>query len=127
MFGNLILKSAECKTRKLESRLIVGKQEFCGDLLLHALDKIRRRLQVERHYNSAAQQTSIERRDPFRTILGPEEHSVADADLTRFKFTSKLKCSSSQPCVGPSCSSQSTPVSDRRLVAMRDTVIEKSI
>jgi hypothetical protein len=90
MFRDAIFKTLEGEARKLKL-VIVGKQEFRGNLLLHSLDKIGRRLQIQRHYNSAAEQAPVERRNPFRAILAPEEHAVAMSDLAGLEFTSKLK------------------------------------
>src|ERR1043165_2492807 len=125
MSHDVIFKSAKCQARD-RNLCLFGEQELRGNLLLHTLDKIRRRFEIEWHYNSAAEQTAVERRDPFRTILAPEEHAIAGADPTRFEFASKLNCGRSQTRVGPSRGSQPTPVRDSGLRAVRDTVVEKS-
>jgi hypothetical protein len=69
-------------------------------LLLDARNEVRRRFQIKRDDNRAAQEAAIETRDPLRTVLTPEKHAVSRADVSPFKLTSKLKRSGSETRVG---------------------------
>ena len=66
--------------------------------------------------------------DVAATLLKSQgvEYAIARTDFVFFEFASKLKSGGSQTCVGPSRGSQSTPVRNSSLFAMRDTVIEKT-
>src|SRR6185436_12611443 len=102
MFCDFAGETAEWQTRQVELWLrFVTEQQLGGNLLLHARDKILRRFEIEWHYNRAAQQAAVKRSDPFGTVLTPEQDAIAGADLTRFKFTCKLKRARSETRVGP--------------------------
>src|ERR1044071_1180602 len=92
---------AESQLRKIELRLRLREQQLRGDLLLHTRDKIRRRFQIERNHNDAAQQTTVEARDPLRPVLTPEEHPIASDDFSLFKLTRELKRTRSQSGIRP--------------------------
>src|SRR6185369_1464327 len=98
----------------------------CGDLLLHTSDKVRRRFQIERNDNYAAQQATVKARDPLRTVLAPEEHAIASDNVSRLELTRELKRRRSKPPVGPARKPHSHLVRHGSLLAMRTTVVEKA-
>src|SRR2546422_7950676 len=104
--------------------LLLAEQKQSGlDLSPRAINEIRRALLVERNRDRAAQQAAEERRDPFGTVLAPENDAIAFAYATRFKLARKLTGRSRKPPVRPACDAQALLTRDRDLVRMRQSLI----
>src|SRR5437762_10973512 len=68
----------------------VTEREFCANLFLHFCDEWGVTLNLKRHDDDAAQQTAKEACDPLRTILRPEQNTIAFPNPAGFQFAREL-------------------------------------
>src|SRR5882762_7278640 len=128
MVRNQRTKFVKFDNRKVQIRWRVRQRieerELCLDLRLHARDKSRIALQVKRHNDGAAQQTSKETRNPFRTVLSPQQDKISFLDPARFQLARESKGSHRNPFVRPTRNSQPAPARECSFAAARNEITE---
>jgi len=92
MPGDYISKIAELQMRHVKHCLrLFCEQQFRTHLLMDARSKIRRRLEIKWDNHRPAEQAAKESRDPFGTVLTPEENAIACTDSACLELACELK------------------------------------
>ena len=68
-------------TFKLANQLQVAHNQFWFDIRSDPLGKLGAAIRIERHHQNTAKDAAVERRDPFSAVLGPEDNTIACANV----------------------------------------------
>src|SRR5215475_1534108 len=107
------------------ARLHIAEQkQFSFDMSLRSIDEIRALRLIDRNRDCAAQHTDEKRRDPFRTVLAPENDAVAFAYAARFKLARELTGCPRKRLISPAPHAQAALSRDGDLARTRQSLIQ---